>query len=87
MICKETEGEIRRLYHAKKWPGWTLESTGAAAAEAGLRQTLGATSGLWLRAEFSNSIDNSWLDNFNPLSQRQQPLRRRVRHLDNIRFV
>jgi len=44
-------------------PGWTLVSTGAAATEAALRQSLGATTGLWLRAEFSNAQDNSWLDN------------------------
>ncbi len=43
--------------------GWTHASDGAVATETSLRAALAGTTGLWLRAEFSDGIDNSWLDN------------------------
>jgi alkaline phosphatase D len=43
--------------------GWTLASNGSAATEDAFRASLAATTGLWLRGEFSDGEDNSWLDN------------------------
>lgn len=42
--------------------GWTRLGDGAPATEAELRTALGTVTGLWIRGEFSNDIDDSWLD-------------------------
>ena len=44
-------------------PGWTRTSDGTPASDVALRAALGNVQALFLRGEFSNSLDDSWLDN------------------------